>query len=255
MLFLKDVVAHRKLQGNTSPKRTITAEEDFTQSTAQSSPIAVEAQDLPQTQDTHSGITHDESEEASSSSQFSQVSSRGSAPERLQPPVRQAATKRKRNIAQNIEDDQYLQLERRKIEILSESVASKQNSDYQFLQSLLPFLMKVPAHRKLAVRNKLQQVLIEEEERAFQPTEYHSPAEHLTTPVISTSGSLDSFSNYPQPPNNNMTTPLSLPSGSLQLLSNCPQPPPNYMPSSLGAIGDPLRRCFASFPGNDSTMS
>lgn len=37
------------------------------------------------------------------------------------------------------------------------------NSDAQFLMSLLPFLEDIPKHRKLMVRTKIQQVLIDEQ--------------------------------------------------------------------------------------------
>nr|XP_018903081.1 PREDICTED: uncharacterized protein LOC109034412 [Bemisia tabaci] len=42
------------------------------------------------------------------------------------------------------------------------------DSDQQFLMSLLPFLKAIPGNRKMSVRMRLQQVFLEEEERASQ---------------------------------------------------------------------------------------
>ncbi|CAG9772156.1 unnamed protein product [Ceutorhynchus assimilis] len=55
----------------------------------------------------------------------------------------------------------------------------KDDSDYQFLISLLPYLKKVPDHRKMVIRNKLQQVFIDEDE--FHPKAARTPSTFTIT--------------------------------------------------------------------------
>jgi hypothetical protein len=75
------------------------------------------------------------------------------------------STKKRR---QNIEE-KLLAVEREKLQFFkmkcgnSASTSLEQDSDYQFLLSLLPFLKNVNPNRKMIVRMKLQQVFIEEE--------------------------------------------------------------------------------------------
>jgi 16S rRNA G1207 methylase RsmC len=56
----------------------------------------------------------------------------------------------------------------------------KADSDYQFSVSLLPFLKRVPIQRKMAVRHKLQQVFIDEDEVALRTSQ--SPSTYTSTP-------------------------------------------------------------------------
>lgn len=63
-------------------------------------------------------------------------------------------------------DDHCLQVESKKLKSFTSNSCSIEDSDYQFLLSLLPFLKNVPSHRKLTVRHKLQQVFIDEEQLA-----------------------------------------------------------------------------------------
>ncbi|XP_068082909.1 uncharacterized protein [Anabrus simplex] len=61
-------------------------------------------------------------------------------------------------------DDKLLEIETKKLSYFEQSSKLKQDSDYQFLVSLLPSLQDVPPERKLHVRMKLMNVLVEEQE-------------------------------------------------------------------------------------------
>ena len=70
-----------------------------------------------------------------------------------------------------------LSLEKRKIEqfekmheIKKICEEPKKDKDYHFLMSLLPHLRDVPKRRKLAIRARLQQVLMEEDMTAAVPS-------------------------------------------------------------------------------------
>jgi hypothetical protein len=57
-------------------------------------------------------------------------------------------------------DTRLLQIEEEKLKCFQKSA---NDPDVQFLMSLLPFLKDIPKHRKLMVRAKLQQVLMDEQ--------------------------------------------------------------------------------------------
>ncbi|XP_075210205.1 uncharacterized protein LOC142317530 [Lycorma delicatula] len=61
--------------------------------------------------------------------------------------------------------------EEKKIRLSAESKDLKDNSDCQFLLSLLPYMKKVTCNRKLIVRNKIQQVFIDEDELHYTSTQ------------------------------------------------------------------------------------
>lgn len=63
-------------------------------------------------------------------------------------------------------DEKLLQIEEQKLKYWQESV---NDSDAQFLMSLLPFLKDLPQRRKLIVRAKIQQVLIDEQNALSTP--------------------------------------------------------------------------------------
>jgi len=81
---------------------------------------------------------------------------------------------------------------------------------YHFLTSLLPHLRDVPKRRKLAVRTRLQQVLMEEDMTAIVP----SPT---------STGSYDHYLSYPTTPSPNATQVSPSPS-SYSLTAYPPEP-------------------------------
>jgi len=95
--------------------------------------------------------------------------------------------------------NQLLSLEKRKIEQFEKMHESKKtfeelekDEDCHFLMSLLPHLRDGPKRRKLAIRIRLQQVLMEEYMRAVVP----SPT---------STGSNDHYQSYPTTPSPNAT--------------------------------------------------
>lgn len=68
-------------------------------------------------------------------------------------------------------DDRLLQIEEEKLKCFQ---GNANDPDAQFLMSLLPFLKDIPTHRKLIVRTKIQQVLIEEQTAALSPVLFES---------------------------------------------------------------------------------
>lgn len=100
MLFLKDVVAHRKLQGNVSPKKKRSEENVFAESATRLSPTPSDTQDMAHTEDNASKLIRSESDVSvdSPASHSTPVSVRGDAPEPMQPPSNPITKKRKRNM-------------------------------------------------------------------------------------------------------------------------------------------------------------
>lgn len=68
--------------------------------------------------------------------------------------------------------------------IVNTSATYLQNdeSDYHFLMSLKPFLSAIPYHRKLAVRTRLQQILMEENESLLTYEEQQQPQQQSQHP-------------------------------------------------------------------------
>jgi hypothetical protein len=75
-------------------------------------------------------------------------------------------------------DDKLLEIESKKLSYFEKGSHLKQDSDCQFLMSLLPCLQGVPEERKLRVRMKLMDVLLQEQEdqdSSVMPTSNVSP--------------------------------------------------------------------------------
>jgi len=95
--------------------------------------------------------------------------------------------------------NQLLSLEKRKIEQFEKMHESKKaceerekDEDYHILMSLLPRFRDVPKRRKLAIRTRLQQVLMEEDMKAVVPRP-------------TSTGSYDHYQSYPTTPSPNAT--------------------------------------------------
>lgn len=77
----------------------------------------------------------------------------------------QKAKKKKLTSSFSQRDEQLLDLERKKIEILQKESEKEVSDDALFFQSLLPFMKKLPLLRKLRVRSKIQDLIINELEK------------------------------------------------------------------------------------------
>lgn len=155
LLFLKDTIEHRKLQGNISPSKNTASR------TAESGCVS---------DTSHDSYIDNEYAPLEHSAHGSQESTDGSQPwtacETMDPPPTPNVTNR-RKLRSNKSADPFLQIEKEKLKLFAGNAAAKEDSDYQFLMSLLPFLRNIPFHRKLIVRHKLQQVFIEEEQNTL----------------------------------------------------------------------------------------
>ncbi|KAG8305389.1 hypothetical protein J6590_070698 [Homalodisca vitripennis] len=89
-------------------------------------------------------------------------------------PGKSSSNKKKRSV--DVSDAHFLEIEKAKLKLFETSASLKNDSEHQFLISLLPYLKNIPASRQLQVRNKLQQVLIDEQERnSFVAINYKDP--------------------------------------------------------------------------------
>lgn len=113
-------------------------------------------------------------------------------------PVLKKANKSKSNTLA-----QFLALEAKKVAHLEQmkkactSSNETQDDDYHFLMSLLPHFRAIPSQRKLTVRTRIQEVLLEEEKGQLQYLRY--------SPSLSTS----TQSSQHQQPSNNLRAYLS----------------------------------------------
>jgi hypothetical protein len=129
------------------------------------------------------------------------------ARETMDPPPTPNVTK-KRKVRPNTSADPFIQIEKEKLKLFAGNAAVKEDSDYQFLMSLLPFLKNVPFDRKLTVRHKLQEVFIEEEQNALRPfTASPSPRSSCNESSYYTQPAISQFLNEEQ--NSSRCTPLS----------------------------------------------
>ncbi|XKL67305.1 hypothetical protein PGB90_002796 [Kerria lacca] len=67
-------------------------------------------------------------------------------------------------------DEKFLKIEEAKLKYTQNS-DKRNDSDYQFLISLLSYLKKIPDNRKMLVRTKLQQIFLNEEAHSHPPCE------------------------------------------------------------------------------------
>ncbi|KAG8289706.1 hypothetical protein J6590_098827 [Homalodisca vitripennis] len=177
MLFLHDVMEPRQLKGNIPPPMAI--EEDLELesekddsliensnsnsavhlSEPQLAPTALQKMGPPLTTPTKGKLKRLDFDRNNSD--------RGS-------PGKSSSNKKKRSV--DVSDAHFLEIEKAKLKLFETSASLKNDSEHQFLISLLPYLKNIPASRQLQVRNKLQQVLIDEQERnSFVAINYKDP--------------------------------------------------------------------------------
>lgn len=144
MKFLTDIMNPRDLKGNVLSPET---------SDVPNNPLEVAEDENDQSPDSQLSNTSIEMEPES----ISAGPSRMSTPLSSQNKLKQG---KKREM-----DEEFLAIEKRKLQMIADNQSMKNDSDFQFLVSLHPYLKNVPPHRKLLIRNKLQQVFIDEEER------------------------------------------------------------------------------------------
>ncbi|XP_050515930.1 uncharacterized protein LOC126890781 [Diabrotica virgifera virgifera] len=188
LLFLSKTVERRNLHGNISPQ------EESNNNSSSESESTLEAAD-----NAYSQSTIQESSQQIVNTDIHQPSTSGNKfTSTFRTPSRTTLqskknTKNRLKYAKNSEtnsvDDKFLEIERAKLEILSQHKNREDSdSERQFLLSLLPFLKAVPQDRQLLVRSKLQQVFLEEEQlstRDVAGAAYRSNETITSTPLPS----------------------------------------------------------------------
>lgn len=187
-MFLSKTVDRRKLHGNIYPQKENNNNSDFetestlkaadnaySQSTIQESSQQIVNTDIHQPSTCGNKVTSTLSTPSSTTLQ-----SKKNTNNRL---------KYAKNSETNSMDDKFLEIERAKLEILSQHKNREDSdSERQFLLSLLPFLKAVPPNRQMLVRSKLQQVFLEEEQlstRHAPGAAYRSNETITSTPLPS----------------------------------------------------------------------
>lgn len=166
--FLSDTIKPRSMQSSVPPvesdNMSITTDEG--EEIYDSEELAdVGHTDLPSTPGSHWGSV-DIQQQASTTS---------SAKKQFKSPF-----KKKINSKKELSkfDEKILEIENKKAKYLEEKTTRTQDGDYQFLMSLLPFLHDIPKERKLFVRKKMMDVVMNEFEKQTPNTPSHSTPNH-----------------------------------------------------------------------------
>jgi len=192
LLFLVDMFSSRKLQTNipSVPSQAYEPADDTDKEDEY-----VTAGDSIIDADLGARDTSSETQEAEVEGAAQKDSPAGPSMKQLKKPNIQMQRKTLKSDAIN----QLLSLEKRKIEHFEKMHERRKTSeefetdeDYHFLMSLLPHLHDVPKRKKLAIRTRIQQVLMEEDMKHVVP----SPT---------TTGSYDHYQSYSTIPSPNAT--------------------------------------------------
>lgn len=170
MMFLSDIIDHRDLKGNiASPQKS---ESSTTKDSSKGDEDVLTA-------------CSDEEDCSPNTPEIELYAKR----QNMGPPAN-TTKKKKMNVRKPDCGDQFLEIEKAKLELMAENKAVRSDSDYQFLISLLPYMKKVPENRKLAVRNRIQQVFIDEDELRHNSMQIATAHRLTSTPTSSwTTGS------------------------------------------------------------------
>lgn len=191
MLFLKDQLTNRKSDGNLQLTQSST-EPDEIEKCDESQAAISETQNseiILEESQSNQQITEDSSERAISLL---------SCTETVEPRV--ALASRKRTRPNEAYGQALLNIEKQKLQYLQQKISKKStiiaesNDDKMFFDSLLPFVSKIPSHRKLLFRTQVQELV---QKFAFdgsldvspnRSTDWsYSPVHNNNSPVPSTS--------------------------------------------------------------------
>jgi len=109
---------------------------------------------------------------------------------------------KKQKIGCNFEQ-QLIDLQTKKLALLTESLASTEDDDMYFFKSILPYFKNMSPIQKLRVRSKIQNILIRESsppQQSFDTTNSHN--QNLILPAVSTihsSNYITTYSSTPSP--------------------------------------------------------
>lgn len=223
LLFLSETVARRKLHGNVSPQKENNNCDSETESNSEAAnnesrqTIQESSQQISDTDIQQPPASH-----TKSTSTFNPPSNTTLQQQRTK--YAKDRLKYAKKFETNSVDDKFLEIEKAKLEIMSQRKNREDSdSEHQFLMSLLPFLKAVPRNRQMMVRNKLQQVFVDEDELSKRNTSGVSYRcnETISTPFLSPGSYTNTDSSRASIYSNQfISTPLTSPSSLLNIESS-----------------------------------
>lgn len=88
-------------------------------------------------------------------------------------------------------NDQLLEIEKKKLEILQRESIKEKSDDLLFFESLLPYMENIPLRRKLRLRSKIQDLILTEIEAVEDNIQQSVPVMHIPDPNINTQRSVE----------------------------------------------------------------
>lgn len=103
----------------------------------------------------------------------------------------QTSQRKKIRMNRTENNDQLLEIEKKKLEILQRESIKEKSDDLLFFESLLPFMENVPLRRKLRLRSKIQDLILTEIEDIEDNIQQSIPVMHIPDPNINTQQSVE----------------------------------------------------------------
>lgn len=88
-------------------------------------------------------------------------------------------------------NDQLLEIEKKKLEILQRESIKEKSDDLLFFESLLPYMENIPLRRKLRLRSKIQELILVEIEAIENNIQQSVPVLHIPVPNVNTQQSVE----------------------------------------------------------------
>lgn len=182
MLFIKDQFTPRKTTGNLP--NTELPDEEYTYD-------EIHDDEIPEAEEVHSDNiqSHSETEVTLETETEPVISTPSHSKKRSQVMNNlqdTGASSRKKKNERDSALKRLLQVEEEKLSHFKHRSQQDQDDDYYFALSLVPYLRKLPTHRKLFVRTKFQEILSQEYEalhRSHPPPQVVSQLSRQYTPV------------------------------------------------------------------------
>lgn len=83
-------------------------------------------------------------------------------------------------------NDQLLEIEKKKLEILQRESIKEKSDDLLFFESLLPYMANIPLRRKLWLRSKIQDLILAEIEAVENNIQQSVPVINIPVPNVNT---------------------------------------------------------------------
>lgn len=103
----------------------------------------------------------------------------------------QTSQRKKIRMNRTENNDQLIEIEKKKLEILERESIKEKNDDLLFFESLLPYMENIPLRRKLRLRSKIQELILAEIEAVENNVQQFVPVMHTPAPNINTQQSVE----------------------------------------------------------------